>query len=342
MGSFCISCGVSGQVIADDDKCVVLPVIQQSTFEPVEMTLGGQTYSLLGVANSTCHPGSHGAPKGGFVTGTYADYGCICPDDTVTNRRVMVEFFVGLVKNSPVVEKGSNSCHDIPFDIKAFIADKAPVLKGGLSLVSCFDSGFLEELDFDELVTIWNYVWECTQEHRLFCRDGSGRIRPVQFAAFHSVSFRHLVEYAMGLKGWNDEPYELGAFLKRQLTELEEKEVDASEDKKFFLRLRVRDRLTLNMSDSVNSLLYPFLDEHFDLLDKYLDERLEFEDYVEAMRPSMEGVYALKGMSCLNLKFSPIVYAGQDYDNSQGRAIAKLVSSISKDINKERKKRRTE
>lgn len=343
MGSFCIECGVSGQVIADDDKCLAIPIIQQSTFRPVEMTLDGQAYSLYGVANSTCYPGAHWAPIGGFVTGKYADYGRIEADDTPTNRRAMVDFFVELVRNAPVVAQGENSCHDIPFDIKAFIADKAPVLAERLRTLRRYDHVDPVGLDFTELATIWEHLWDVTHEHRLFCRDHSSRIRPLQFAAFHRVSFDHLVQYTNGLKGWHGESYELGAYLKRQLEELSTEAAGLTDEdagsKKFFLRMRLRDQLSLHMSDCVHKLLLPYMGEHLDLLDKHLDEGVSLEDYIEAMRPSMEGVYALKGMECLNLKFSPVVYAGQDYDNTQGREVAKFVSAVSKEITKQRKKR---
>lgn len=60
------------------------------------------------------------------------------------------------------------------------------------------------------------------------------------------------------------------------------------------------------------------------------------------MRPSMVGVYVLAGMNGLNLKFSPIVSAGQDYDNSHGDALAKFITAVAKVVTKERKKRQKE
>lgn len=341
MGIFCISCGVSGQVIANHDKCAVLPLIQQSTYNPVEMTQDGKSFSFYGIANSNCGPDAHWAPFGAFVTGEYADYGGINPDDTVTNRRAMADFFVRLVKDAPVVKQGQNSSHDVPFDIATFIQSNAPVLAERISALPPFRQVALDGLVFEELVAVWEYVWTATQRHRLFCR-ASGVIRPIQFAAFHQQAVNHLVEIASA-QSRMDYSYELSAFLQRQLDELAADTAETPEGcdtsaENAFLRLRLCERLNLNVQGAT-AMLYPFLRHHHALLKRHLDEGIPFEDYVESMRPSMEGIYVYKAMEYLNLELSPIQYAGQDYSNRQGQARAQFIAAVAEDIAKEISKR---
>ncbi len=44
---------------------------------------------------------------------------------------------------------------------------------------------------------------------------------------------------------------------------------------------------------------------------------------------------SLTGLDLFNIRLSPMVYAGQDYDNSEGKSFAKMIKSVSSSINKE-------
>ncbi|WP_109016000.1 hypothetical protein [Novimethylophilus kurashikiensis] len=310
------------------------------------MSIGDRDLSMPGIANSSCYPGCYWEPMSAFVSGTYDDdYYRINPDDTAVNRRAMANFFLELYRNAPVVKVGKNPTHDVPFNIQAFIAEKAPSLEKAVQGLKWFMTvDQVDGLKSDELVKVWEYVFSVSSQHRLFC-NAHGMIRPVQFAAFHHVTFDNLVQLTSGFKTYSGDSYELSELLRRELDTLEAKlqEVLANDEydetKKlsyaYVHRSNFQSELKLNMSDSVHNILYPFNGEQFDLLGKYLDEGMPFDEYVEAMRPTMAGVYALAGMNALNLKFAPFVTAGQDYDNSQGTAYAKFVTSVSKAINKE-------
>lgn len=336
MGSYNITCGLSGQVIATGDKCRVIPILQQSTFSKVGLTLGDLELGMYGVANTTCHPGSHWSPITGFISGVYEDYGHILPDDTTANRLVMADFFGRLLRDSPVVSQGENACHDVPFNLPAFMAAKTPLLALRYQEAGRFEPVNLDGVSFDLLETVWDYIWEVAEEHRLFLRD-SGRVRPLQFAAFHSAATDYLITWTSDSKGWDGASYELGALLKRNLTEMGQRAAElraTDSEKKFYYRMQLRDGLNLNLSSGASSVLLPFTHGHMSWIDQLLDEGLPFPDFVERMRPSMEGVYILKGMDDLNLKFSPIVYAGQDYENGQGKAFAKFVGNVAKAVTK--------
>ena len=340
MGSYCITCSASGQVIAEGDPCVAVPIIQQSTFNPVELMLDDQPYSLYGVANTTCYPGSHWAPKGAFVTGTYADYGYIDPEDTPTNRRAMAELFRTLWKNAPIVKEGKNPSHEIPFDLKTFAGIAAPTLAERISASRTYDNVNIDGVPFPELQRTWEYVWGVANEHRLFCRDGSMRIRPLQFAAFHRVTFDHLVAFTNKQVGWDNTSFALDAFLLRQIAELTEEEAAPNgKSQAFFMREAFIERLKLGMSDSVGNALLPFREDVYRLLTARMDTGLSQAEFLADMTPIMAGVYSIAAMNQLNLRFNPIIYAGQDYDNRQGKAIAKFISGVSREVTKARKDR---
>lgn len=114
--------------------------------------------------------------------------------------------------------------------------------------------------------------------------------------------------------------------------------VDAVEDttaseefRDFFTYSVFKERLVLEMSDCTHNLLFPFWDEHLRLLSMHLRQKLTLAEYVEAMRPSMAGIYALKGMDRLNFKFSPVIYAGQDYHNDLGQEVVKFFTAVSQE-----------
>lgn len=331
MGSFCVTCGVSGQVIADDDRCVAIPIIQQSTFEPVKVTFNGETHSLFGIASDTCYPNCFWEPAGAFVTGVYADYGRINPDDTPANRRAMVEFFMDMLK-APVVEEGSNDCHDLPFDMRKLVEEHAPELAKKLKAMRHREHLDTSQLAFDELEALWEDIWEVADEHRLFASDTVGHVRPMQFALFHGHAFDALVKMAENSKTYRGEPYELGQFLARLLDELASKSDGAGDETLYFVRGQMLAQLNLGLTDSVHAMLLAFNQEHENLLDRHLERELSREDFVEALRPSMNGVYAVKAMHMLNLRFSPVVYAGQDYSNELGQSLVKFIAGVSEKV----------
>lgn len=350
MGSFNISCGTSGQVIAPGEKCWAIPVIQESTFSPVVMEYLNEEISLYGIANSICNPGCFWRPMTGFVSGTYADYGYIQPEDTPTNRRAMAEFFNTLYRSAPTVFLGENTVHDLAFNIKGFMVEKAPVLAKSLAGLPSYSRIPSDALVFSELDAVWQYVWDVARESRLFCADRSRHVRPVQFCAMHHVTVNHLTGLANKQSNWDGQAYELGAYLRSVLEKMDVNirllkayeslpEATVMASQKFFILERIRESLKLGMTDSVHDLLFPFMTDHLDFLERHLVKGMSFDELVEALRPTLTGIYVLAGMDALNLKFSPIVYAGQDYDNSQGKALAKFISTVSKEISKERDKR---
>lgn len=332
MGSFCITCGASGQVIADDDQCVALPILQQRTFTPAEMTVKGKAERLYGVSNSTCGPDAFWAPHGGLITGTYADYGHIDPADTPLNRRAILGLVLQLRQDAIVISLGQNECHDVPFDLQTFMASDAPVLAAQLQGIRWLDEFDVSKLDFEELTRLWQYICDVASENRLFSLGYEQVARPLQFAAFHQEAVDHLIGYASGLPAWPEGTYALGGYVQRLLADAEKHMASFQGPKlsrDWLIYTQIREGLTLRQSaTAVHSLLFPFMGEHQSLLEAYLAKQLSFEEFIAVLQPTLEGVYLMKALDELGIRLSPLVYAGQDYDNSQGQAFAKFVTAV--------------
>lgn len=331
MGSFCISCGVSGQTIADDDKCWVVPILQGATHEPVALTFGEKKFSMFGAPGSTTSPGEQWSPVGGFIEGVYADYGRVQPVDTPRNRLLMLDFFRTVAGKSASAAEGKNSAHDIAFDFAAFLSGMPPTLASAIqkSEYAAVDAAALAEHQFEDMAAIWDYVWHAAWESRLFCMDNIGRMRPLQFAAFHGVTFDHLVGHAQNLKNLRGEPYDLPGYLEKNVRSFPDLKPSQQESRAAY---SLRESLRLGMNDGLHALLYPFWDEQEACITEYLKGQISLKELAQKLWNSMEGVYALKAMDELNLKFTPYAYAGQDYSNEQGKALAKFISKVSKQV----------
>lgn len=346
MGSYCIACCATNQVIADYDKCQVLPILQESTYDAVNVTHGGQSFRLFGVANTACYPSAFWEPMGGFISATYTDRSRVALDDTPSNRRALLEFFKALLYKAPVVAQGKNPSRDVPFDIQAFVSAKAPMLVGCLQNARYYDDIDVSRLDFAELTAIWEYVVAVSEEHRLFAPNLRGHLRPVQFAAFHQESVNQLIAFTNQQMSPGGVPFELGAYLTHHVAKIVAESAPVGDEgpvkalsRQFALRSSMFDVLKLNLSDGVHGLLMPYMQDIHNLLEQHLDHGMPLDAFIEALRPITTGPYVLKAMDELNMKFSPIAYAGQDYGNSTGAAYAKFISGVADAVVQLRQKR---
>jgi hypothetical protein len=339
MGSFNIQCCVSNQVISEGNPCYTVPILQSRTYSAAEVLVKDQKLSLYGVANSMCSPDSLWSPVAPFIEGKYADYGNVDPIDTPANRRAMLEFYLMLLRSAPVVTEGENHCHDVPFNMTAFVKEKAPKLVETLSDKKRFDTILVEDLDFKELTDIWEYVGNVAGENRLFCGDYSGVIRPVQFAVVHKITAERMKRYVEDYITDKAHTLELKQYIQNEVAEFEAETIALFEKDPDYrthaIRQHLRDSLKLHMSSEAHGLLFAFHSETSDLIDGYMDKTLPISDLADKLAPLMTGVYVMKAMTWLNLKFSPISYVGQDYDNSGGKSYAELIADISKEVSRQ-------
>lgn len=172
MGSFNMSCFASGHNIAPNNKTTIIPIFQQATYEPVELSLGDLKISQYGFANTICYSDCFWGYAGPIIEGTYDDYGqfdLIENDSNITN---IVHFFNILHEKLFKVSQGSNSAHDLAIDFQSMYSPQ-------------------ENYTFEQLAGIWHEMWSVGQENRLFINE-RGSARQLQFALLHNKAYKVL------------------------------------------------------------------------------------------------------------------------------------------------------
>lgn len=352
MGSYSTTCFASHQTIAERDKCRVIAIRQASGFNPVVMTQGDQIFERYGVANSTCHPDAFWEPASPFIEAAYYDYGQVHLAMTEATREALVGFYRELLTDAPVVAQGENPSHDVPFDLASFIQEKAEVLAVVVSSQKAQVP--LDDKAFDEaLIACWDYIWQVAEENRLFLLNYKGDPRPLQFAVIHEDAYQALVARTTAGTNWAGDSMAPTEVLQRILAKArkdakeyrarlaaqraeqgteaaaKQQETDALLAR-FHFAERVRgsfDQLTQVGRHNViaNNLC-------FDTAMDFAEGKLTEEQCIAALRPLLTPLYAIAAMENLNIKFSPIEYAGQDHSNEIGQAYAAFVAEASKKV----------
>lgn len=331
MGSFNISCFASRQTISEGEPCRVIAIRQAAGFNPVSLEFGGTSFQRYGVAASTCGPDGFWEPVSGFFKATYADYGRVIPELDGASRAKMAAFFQDLRNRAAEVLPGAHPRHEPAFNLTDFMVKQAPCFlpTPGRPLVD--DLPESEETD-ERYLACWGYIWETAQTNRLFRVNLSGELRPVLFAAIHEEAYQALVERTSRATTWEGFSLEPAEYFKRLLSEAREQVFDKQSPEiadnprmlAFHLSHRLRDGIGRFTDISARDVFQmPGLRR---ALLAHLENEISEEALIELGSKLMEPFYALSGMGRLNLKFSPIEYAGQDYRNELGKAYAEFIA----------------
>lgn len=341
MGSFNTTCFASGQTIAPGDPGFLLPIIQASGYDPVELTHNGKKQSLFGIACMSCYPHAFWEPFGGFIAGTYDDYGEFNIADTPMNRARLVSFIADLVEKSAVAEEGPSPAYDIPFRMAVYIADQKPLLHAGLAghHQAMLDEHANSAEFFNELLGAWAYARQAACEFRLFAAaDYHGGLRPVQFAVIHGDAYNGLV--AMCAKTKRKSFDSAVAAVQEVLTEMKEA-MAAGETRRAEMSSWRRSSVFMRFIQRIGSyeaLVYPGEAAVVEAaLEAYSAERVDVEGLFAMLEPMLDARCVMDGLGRLNLKLSPQVYAGQDYRNDIGTQYAAFVQATSVAVNQRRK-----
>lgn len=174
MGSFNMSCFASGHNIAPRNKATIIPIFQQATYRPVELSLGDLKFSQYGIANTICYSDCFWGYAGPLIEGIYDDYGSFHLVENDNNIANIVSFFNILHEKLFKVAEGENSAHDLAIDFQAMYSPQ-------------------ENYSFDQLVAIWQEMWSVGQENRLFINQKDSP-RQLQFALLHNKAYKVLAE----------------------------------------------------------------------------------------------------------------------------------------------------
>ena len=325
MGSFNTTCFASRQTIAPRDECYVLPVIQARGYRPVDVEFRGEKHAFYGVACTSCYPAALWTPYGGFIEAVYDDYGQVVPKDTEINRIRLLHFIRSLLAAPVKVSQGENTVHDVPFDLAEFVSTR-PALVPYVANGSRFDAIIPADATiFDELVTVWDYIWERAQEYRLFAADWDNIVRPVQFSVLHASSMNALIAEVPD-KNYRKEPLDPRTFFTRAVE-------SASElaNNEIFFKFALENKL--RYLGYFSGMSYPSEAEELDIYaNLFWEKRLSLDEFFGKMKPALDARYAISGLNELNLRFFPMEYAGQDYSNEIGSRVANFVMNVSRSV----------
>ncbi|KVP17191.1 hypothetical protein [Burkholderia ubonensis] len=339
MGSFNIKCFVTGQVIAEREKCRIAVILQQSTYRPAKVVFRDQELELYGVRKHASGTDAHWDPMTGFMSGTYADYGKVTLDATPENLTMLAELFNEMNRRCA---KTLASERDPEFDFKALTAKYAPKLHALFAAQTHFlDCISPDELDIEEAQALWDEVEDAVCEERVFFANGSQVLRPLKMAVMHEVSFQRLVALAESFKRFDDSAFAREEYFERAFSKLREELADVDDDMKRFVRKdNFRESLRLRLDGGeVHHVTWAFRRRFEAAVEAVIESGQPVSYFLEACKEPLDVLYALAGLSALRVQYAPITYAGQDYDNVTGKRYADFVTGASAEICAARKAR---
>lgn len=344
MGSFNTTCFASNQTIAPGDLARVIPVMQQGTYRTVSLSKGELAAKLHGIANSVCGPNAFWKPVAGFLPARYDDYGLFnLVLDTEADRSVARSFFMDVYRRGAKAEQGENACHDIPVDFEAFVTEKAPGLLALMQKSHRFDdevAAGADNLD-TELQACWKYISETVRQHRMFLMNDRETLRPLEFVVMHEDAYLALIASVEATSNWEKQSNAREAAVRRALAETR---------KRYAERARDADVGDFIFADTLSSELSRIGSEgNFNRIGLHrairpltagLRKGESDAEFLAAVLPHLADRYAFSGLEMLNLFFSPMVYAGQDYSNELGDNYLKFVKAVNKKVSAARKRDR--
>lgn len=333
MGSFNTACMVSQQVIVPGVEVFILPIHQQATYRPVELVKNGKEISQYGFAHTTCYPTAFWGYSGPIIRGKYDDYGRFDLIDTPDNTINLVSFFNHLIADSYNTKQGENEYHDHAFDIHSIYNPK-------------------QTYSFAELETIWTSVWDVAQENRIFVRNYNDQPRNLQFAVIHHAAADYLINFVSKFTSYRAESYEQKVYFTKYITEQLAKVILIFKKKKelgdifSFFASQLASLSNYGIGDQEGAHIssrYDNWNPIMDVIENFTANNPDTEEpstelideLFELFKTQIQHRYIHVGLDHLNIKLSPMIYASQDYDNSSGKAYAKMIRTVSSQVVKE-------
>ena len=353
MGSFNTTCFATNQIIAEHDKCRVLPIFQSSTFSSMDATRGDRNEKLFGASNSRSHPTAYWEPAGAWIAAAYSDYGTFVPELSARNRPKLLTFFFEVAKRSPLIAQGENPSRDMSVDFASFVKDQAPGIQAAFDAQHRYSQSVVvtdDSLD-TEILKCWTYLEEPICQGRVFLPNSSQGFRPVQLSVIHERSYVSLVALTSDEKDWDGNSLLPTEFLSRTIAQcraLAEEYMVAFAKEQDQVRPGLRAwsfadsfRGALGSLDSSNR--YPRGVESYFLRElsvQLFEGKISENEFIADFTPWLLDRYALTGLDSMNLQIAPMRYSGQDYSNESGQRYAKFVASVSTQVTRERNDRR--
>jgi hypothetical protein len=337
MGSFNIKCFVSGQVIAEHEKCRVAVILQSSTFRPAKLLFRGGDSEMYGIRHAgsgvDCNWEAMTAP----LSGTYSDCSTFKFDETPENQAILAEFFNEMFRQAATTLADERN---LVFDFRALAAEHAPKLHALLAAQKhFFESISPEQLDFEEAFALWDELQDAIVEERVFVANGSQVIRPLNVAAMHEVSYQRLVALSESTSNHSGLSYTRADYFSRAFDSLKEELATVDDDLKRFSRKELfREKLRVGLeSRNAHPVTWVFRRRFEAAVDAVVEDGKPVSHFLEACKEPVETLYALRGLAILGVPYAPVVFAGQDNDNVTGKRYADFVAGAAEEISAGRK-----
>lgn len=357
MGSFNTTCFASGQTIAPGDMAYIIPIRQACGYSEIVMSYGDKQYVAESFANKNCYPHAFWEPFGGFIDGKYDDSGTFELADSLANRAALFQFVVDLADSGMQVHEGPNSHHDVPCDVKAFVAGNAPLLQQVLvgdmfNRLRFFKEHAQNAAFFQELLLTWQHLMSMVYRHRLLVMNYRRVPRHVQFAVIHAEVYRHFLSsferhqepvFKAALESVSDQVSQIQraqktlAILPRFLAKM----VDGQGSVDLLISNRNRRfRSSLQQLGEFEAMQYPAEECMLNYaLDRHSEGATDDAGLFSELTPVFAARSVMAGLDWFNLKLSPMVYAGQDYSNDIGEEFAAFVTTMQKAVSAQRQAR---
>lgn len=327
MGSFNMSCFASGHNISPNNKTTIIPIFQQATYEPVELSLGDLKFSQYGFANTICYSDCFWGYAGPIIEGTYDDYGRFNLIENDINISNMVHFFNILHEKLFKVAQGSNSAHDLAIDFQSLYCPE-------------------ETYTFEQLVAIWDEMWSVGQENRLFINE-RGSPRQLQFALLHHKAYKFFEDYCSKIT-MSGESFDqrIENFIQQSFMFTAKPFHNANKfpDMKDMLE----DSLDFGLQrlSNLEGILFGNGMDYWGLYDNKKALRVVIENFVKKnpddRKFNEQTVNKIKkllttvikhriinfGINSFDVKLTPMTYGYQDYNNSVGKNYLRFIEAV--------------
>jgi hypothetical protein len=332
MGSFNVKCFVSGQVVAEHEKCRIAVILQSSSFRAANLLFRGEESAMYGIRNARSGVDCNWDAMTALMSATYSDCATFRLDQTAENQAILAEFFNELYRQAATTRADER---DSEFDFRKLVAEHAPKLHMLLSAQTHFYQSIApEELDFEEAFDLWEALQDAMGEERVFVANGSQVIRPLNVAVMHEVSYQRLVALTEATPTYSGLSFAREEYFVRAFEKLKEELADVEGDLKRFSRKDLfRERLRIGMeSQHAHPVTWVFRRKFEAAADAVVDDGKPVSHFLDTCKELVDLLYAVRGMTILGVTYAPVVYAGQDSDNVTGKRYAEFVAGAAQEI----------
>lgn len=329
MGSYNITCFASKHTISYGEKTYLIPIYQKSTQYPINLFLGDLNFKHFGISDNEDLVNTYWNYAGSVLESSYNDYGQFNLVNSFDNITNLTHFFNILHEKLFKVIKGEDYYNESSFDFQSIYNPE-------------------QLYSFEELSEIWNQMWAVSQENRLFINHKDNP-KQLQFATFHHKSFDFFDNYSNQIKQGNNNlrstfdsfVIEQNCFTIRSIKEM----------KKFPDMKGIFTHSLNKGADIISNLngmpigntfhywpLYNNKAKIIEIINEFVDSNpnetqfnQEILDKIWSISSSVINYRKIHlGLSHLNIQLTPIIYGGQDTDNTIGNSYLKFINSVNK------------